>query len=420
METAVTCSKLARRRTADGKVRTATVATAVMCGLLAAQPSHAELEASLELRLVESDGRESFLDGGLGKLRYDGDDDGVQLGRARLAWRGALGGDWHAHVDVSAWSLDDHNAVDLTEAYLEWRPVPDSAWRSNVKLGAFYAPISLEHRASGWSNPYTISSSALNTWVGEELRTIGVAYELDRLGIAEGGRFDYGAQVALFGWNDPAGVIIAYRGFALHDRQTPLFGRIGTFAHGGREQRVIFHEIDDRPGFHAGAWVRNDRGVELRTLRYDNRGDPTVRAPSISDWAWDTRFNSLGLRYDGPSGTTVIAQWLDGVTRATPNPAATWFFDAWFLLVAHQIGDHRFSARYDDFGARQTTQYSSPPWTRESGDAVTVGWTWRLGEHVELAAEWLRVDSTFNDRVQLGEDPRAVEHSLQMALRLIL
>jgi hypothetical protein len=388
--------------------------------LLGAGAARAEVEASLELRLVESDGRDSFMDGGLGKLRYDADDEGMQLGRARLAWRGALGGNWHANVDLSAWSLDDHNAIDVTEAWLEWRPVPRSAWRSNVKVGAFYAPVSLEHRAPGWSNPYTISSSALNTWVGEELRTIGVAYELDRLGIADGGRFDYGVQVAVFGWNDPAGVIVAYRGFALHDYQTPLFGRIGTFAYGGREQRVIFHEIDDRPGLYAGAWVRSDLGIELRALRYDNRGDPAVEAPSIDDWAWDTRFNSLGLRYDGPRGTALMAQWLDGITRATPDPRFTWNFSAWYMLASQAFASHRFSARYDDFQTRQAAQYSAPPWTRESGNAVTVGWAWTLNPHVELAAEWLRVDSSYNIRALLGEAAEAIEHSLQLALRLTL
>jgi hypothetical protein len=382
--------------------------------------AHAEVEASLELRLVESEGNDSFMDGGLGKLRYDSDDDGAQLGRARLAWRGGIGGDWHANIDLSAWSLDDHNAIDVTEAWLEWRPVPDSAWRSNVKIGAFYAPISLEHRAPGWSNPYTISSSALNTWVGEELRTIGIAYELDRQGIAEGGRFDYGAQLAVFGWNDPAGVVVALRGFALHDYQTPLFGRIGTFAYGGREQRVIFYEIDDRPGFHAGAWVRSDTGIELRALRYDNRGDPTVEAPSIDDYAWDTRFNSLGLRYDGSRGTAFIAQWLDGVTSASPDPAFTWNFKAWFVLLAQDVGAHRLSARYDDFSTRQTTQYSPPPWTREGGNAMTVAWTWKVNRHVELAAELMRVDSSYNIRVLLGETPDAVEEIAQLAVRLML
>ncbi|MDQ2641355.1 MAG: hypothetical protein M3Y79_12365 [Pseudomonadota bacterium] len=392
----------------------------LLLALLLPVAARAEVEASVDLRLAHTDGRDSFLDGGLGKLRYDDGDGLLQLGRARLAWRDAVAGDWHAAIDLSAWGLDDHNPVDVTEAYLEWRPVPTSPWRSNLKLGAFYAPVSLEHRAPGWTNPYTISSSALNTWVGEELRTIGAAYSLEHLGIAAGGRFDYGAQLAAYGWNDPAGVIIALRGFALHDRQTPLFGRIGTFAYGGREQRVIFSEIDDRPGVHGSAWLRSDVGLELHALRYDNRGDPTAEKPSIDDYAWDTRFNSLGLRYDGPHRTAVIAQWLDGVTRVTADPANTWHFDAWFLLLAQDLGAHRFAARYDDFATRQATQYSPAPWSREGGNAFTLAWTWKFNGHLEMVTEWLRVDSSYNVRPMLGEAPGAVEHSLQLALRLSL
>jgi hypothetical protein len=394
--------------------------TVGLAALLLASAARAEIEASLDLRLVESDGRDSFVDGGLGKLRYDGDDEGPQLGRARLAWRGAVAGNWHASVDLSAWSLDDHNPIDVTEAWLEWRPVPTSAWRSNLKLGAFYAPISLEHRAPGWSNPYTISSSAINTWVGEELRTIGVAYELEHLGIADGGRFDYGVQAAVFGWNDPAGVIVAYRGFSLNDRQTPLFGRIGTFAFGGREQRVIFAEIDDRPGYYASTYLKTDSGLELRALHYDNRGDPTAEKPSIDDYAWDTRFNSLGARYDSPHGTALIAQWLVGSTRATPDPRFTWHYDSYFLLVAQDFGRHRLAARYDDFSTRQSRKYSPTRWAREDGEALTLGWTWQIREHMELAAEWLRVDSTHSVRAMLGESPNAIEHSLQFAVRLSL
>ncbi len=393
---------------------------ALVPALFLAGAAHAEVQASVELRLVHSDGRDSFLDGGLGKLRHDGEDNVLQLGRARLAWRDAIGGDWHASVDLSAWSLDDHNPVDVTEAFLEWRPVPTSPWRSNLKLGAFYAPISLEHRAPGWSNPYTISSSALNTWVGEELRTIGAAYSLEHLGIADGGRVDYGGQLAVYGWNDPAGVVVALRGFALHDRQTPLFGRLGTFAYGGREQRVIFSEIDDRPGMHAAAWLRTDLGLELHALRYDNRGNPAVEKPSIDDYAWDTRFNSLGLRHDGAHGTAVIAQWLDGVTRATSDPANTWHFDTWFLLLAQDVGSHRLAARYDEFSTRQATQYSPAPWSREGGNAWTLAWTWKMNSHLEMVTEWLRVDSTHSARPMLGESTTAVEHSLQLALRLSL
>ena len=160
------------------------------------------------------------------------------------------------------------------------------AWRSNLKIGAFFPPISLEHRAPGWSNPYTLSSSALNTWVGEELRTIGVAYELEHLGIAEGGRVDFGVQAAAVRLERSGGVELALRGFSLNDRQTPLFGRIGTYAFGGREQRVMFSEIDDRPGYHVGAHLKTDGGLELRApaLRQSRRSDG--HKPSIDDYAW--------------------------------------------------------------------------------------------------------------------------------------
>jgi hypothetical protein len=387
--------------------------------VLAIPSAHAEVEASLDLRLLDSDGRNTFIDGGFGKLRYDAADDGVQLGRARLAWRGSPGGNWHANIDVSAWSLDDHHAIDVTEAWLEWRPVPQSAWRSNLKIGAFYPPISLEHRAPGWSNPYTISSSALNSWVGEELRTIGIGYELEHLGIADGGTLDAGVHAAVFGWNDPAGVIVGLRGFAMHDRQTPLFGRIGSYAFGGREQRVLFSEIDHRAGFHTGAYVKRG-GLELRALHYDNRGDSSIYKASIEDFAWDTRFNSLGLRYDGPQGTTIIAQWLGGSTAAGTNAANYWDFKAAFVLVAHDLGRHRIAIRYDDFHTDQKASAFPGPLGRESGKAFTLGWTWAVRAHVELAAEWLRIDSRYNNRAALGEAPVAVEHLAQLALRLSL
>ena len=131
----------------------------------------------------------------------------------------------NVHLDASLWRPGDDNAFDLTEAYLEYRPYPAGGWRSRVKLGAFYAPISLEHRAAGWTNPYLISSSAINTWVGEELRTIGAEYSLEWLGTRSGHDFDAGFVAAIYGYNDPAGVLIASRGWALHDRQTTLVRR---------------------------------------------------------------------------------------------------------------------------------------------------------------------------------------------------
>jgi hypothetical protein len=394
--------------------------TGALTLLLFAGAAHAQFEASLDLRLVQSDGRDSFMDGGLGKLRFDAGDDSMRLGRARLAWRGGIGGDWHASVDLSAWSLEDHNRVDLTEALLEWRPVPDSAWRSKLKIGAFFPPVSLEHRAPGWSNPYTISSSALNTWVGEELRTIGMEYSIEHLGIAAGGRVDAGLQAALFGWNDPAGVVLAFRGFSMNDRQTPLFGRIGAFPLVGREQRVIFSEIDGRPGYYVAGHVKTDTGLELRAMRYNNRADRLEYKPSIADFGWNTHFDSLGMRYDAATGTTLVAQWMLGRTYASPYLSFCWNFRARFVLLSQQQGRFRFSARYDDFHVLQTTAHSPPPWGKDQGHGLTLGWTWAASEHIDVAAEWLRISSSNNLRSRLGESARAIEHSAQLSVKLYL
>ena len=393
------------------------VAAALALGV--AMPAHAEFEAMLDLRLLDSNGRDSFMDGGLGKLRWDAEDDALQLARARLAWRGPVGGNWHANVDVSSWGLDDHHVIDLTEAALEWRPVPDSAWRHLVKVGAFWPPVSLEHRAPGWSNPYTLSSSALNTWIGEEFRTIGVGYDLEHLGQQQGSALDFGLHAAVYGWNDPAGVVIAFRGFAMHDRQTPLFGRIGTYAYGGPEQRVIFAEIDNRPGYQIAAWVKHDSGIELRALHYDNLADPAAYMPSIDDTAWHTRFDTIGLRWDGARGTTLIAQWLGGDTAAGEAGINYWEFEAAYLLLAQQLGAWRLAARYDDFS---TTQESSA-WGslgREYGDALTFDVTWSANEHVDLVLEWMEIRSFFNGRYAIGEEPNADERIVQLALRLTL
>jgi hypothetical protein len=126
------------------------------------------------------------------------------------------------------------------------------------------------------------------------------------------------------------------------------------------------------------------------------------------------------VRYDSPSGVALIAQLLKGRTQATADPTYTWRYRAWFALVAKDLGRHRFAVRYDDFGSHQDENLSPGPWLRDEGDALTFGWTWAAREHVEIAAEWLRIDSNYNGRGRIGESPRAIEHLVQLAVRLSL
>jgi hypothetical protein len=389
---------------------------------LASMPAHADdaFELWADLRLVGVDAPDSWLYGGLGKLRFDEDHDGIQVGRLRAAWSQPIGDTFNAHVDASLWRFGDDNAFDLTEAYLQWRPVPKGGWRSRLKLGAFYAPISLEHRESGWTNPYLVSSSAINTWVGEELRTIGAEYSLAWLGMRTGHAFDVELVAGAYGWNDPAGILLASRGWAMHDRQTTLFGEVGEAGNGPVPGRTLFKEIDGRTGWYAGGEFRwLDRAV-LRVLHYDNRADPEVYDAGIDDYAWLTAFDSVGLRLESGNGWTLIAQWLGGDTSAEPPTGyEKWDYDASFVLVSKGAGPHRFSLRRDWFGSDHV-ETSWPPGGTESGDAWTAGYSYDLGDHWRFAVEAIRIDSNYTARAAIGEPPRATEDQLQLQVRYAL
>ena len=222
----------------------------IACALACAAGARAgDWELALDLRAVDSDGQTSFLDNGLGKLRFDAEHEGLQLGRLRAAWKQPLGDVFAAHLEASTWDGDDKNPIDLTEAYLEYKPYPRAGWRSRLRLGAFYPPLSLESRAAGWESPYTITPSAIGAWIAEEIRTIGLEGQFDWLGTRRGQAFDFQLTGAVFGWNDPAGTMLADHGFALHDRQTTLFGRVGSVQTDVTQpKKELFHEIDDRPG----------------------------------------------------------------------------------------------------------------------------------------------------------------------------
>jgi hypothetical protein len=383
--------------------------------LCAAGCGAAELTGLVDLRAVAADGAPSYLYSGLGKLRFDEQHDGLRIGQLSLYLRHDLTETLQLAVDAVAYGNDDSNPIDLTEAWLEWRPWPRSAWRSRVKLGAFYPPISLENKLTGWRSPYSISWSAVNTWLGEELRTIGAEYSLDWFGTRNGGRFDFGVTAGVYAWNDPAGILIAGRGWALHDRQTTLFGRIGERGTGAIPGRTLFEEIDHRPGYYAGAEARYLDRAELRVLHYDNRGDRVSYSARIDDLAWETLFDSVGLVLTPTDRLTLIAQWLGGETYIDPFIVFEWEYDAAFLLASYEVGPHRLTLRRDWFSMQQTA--GMRPFNSDSGSAWTLAYLYEFDAHWSVAAEAMQIRSTLAARSDFGLAPFERGRNLQLAVR---
>jgi hypothetical protein len=392
---------------------------ATLCLLAAVRAQAAQWDVSLDLRLVAADAPTSFQDGGLGILRYGDNRDGLQLGRARLALAQDLGEYLTFKVDASAWGQHDRNPVDVTEAYLQLHPYPMGDWRVRVKLGAFYAPISLENRADGWESPYTLSSSAMNSWVAQELRTIGTEFKLEWLGTHSGHDFDAGAAFGVYGWNQGAGTALANSGFTISDWQGSLSGRVGLSS-GLNGSINEYHQYDSHAGTYLGLDVHYLDRITLEGLHYDNRADPAAEDEVTDEYAWHTQFNTAGVRAENDSGWTAIVQWMAGRTAVDPEEFGflRWDFVTRYLLLSKRSGASTFSARYDDFKVDAAQSF---PEGDQAGHALTLAYRLEPDTHWRFTLEWVRTRGLQENGALFADAaPFATQSAVQLAIRYAL
>ncbi|MGE0407792.1 MAG: hypothetical protein AB7P23_00865 [Amphiplicatus sp.] len=374
-----------------------------------------------QARLVAPSGERSYLDGGFGKLRYGepgARDIDAQASDLFLEGRAQLTPALFATATLKH-DPEQIEAVDIVEGYLRYRPASSNPLRWAVKAGAFFPPISFENDGLGWVSAYSLTPSAINAWVGEELRAIGAETALEWRMTAR----TVSLAGAVYGWNDPTGVLLADRGWALTDRVTGLLDRVRLPDAFAAMRRVAvplteteFLEMDGRPGWYAALeWEERD-GPIFRAMRYDNNADPAAREKG--QIAWRTAFWSAGASI--PLGSwTVIAQAMTGMTEIEPAPnfVMTTDFDAAFALLSRDIGDFRVTGRVDAFRTRETATPAVPR-RREDGKAGLIALSWFASEHLRLTGEALFVTSTRPERVNDGENPKADETQFQASLQL--
>jgi hypothetical protein len=398
--------------------------TLLLCAACAAGAARAvELRGLVDLRAVASDSDNSWTRAGLGKLRYDDASDGLRLGQAVLRADVDLADTVSASLVLSA-ADDRRGVVDVNEAWLEWSPLPSGPWKARVKAGAFFPAISREiaYDGVGWTPELTISSSAINSWIGEELRTKGVALELLRRGRAQGSAHDIGLSAALFGANDPAGTVIAWRGWSIGDRITglsetlrlpdlPVYRADGAIPRQTRDIQ-LFREIDHRIGYYLGANYAYADWLEIDAMHYDNRGDPLV--VKDGQYSWHTRFNHAGARIRA-GAWDVRFQAMAGSTLMGAQ-AVQLDYRAWYALASHALGPGALTLRLDRFSASEHDAFPLDP-NGETGHALALAYRYPINPALELVAEALTVDSTRAARALLGELPGQRERSITGALR---
>ncbi len=379
-----------------------------------------------DLRLAGVDGERRWLDGGFGKARFGGtatsDDFRIQprAVEADIVWQPSIG--WSSGVTIAAVAQDgQEHPVDLSESYAYWRRAPHGSFKFAARAGLFWPPVSMEHAGPEWRVAETITPSAIGSWIGEEVKTAGVeAHGSWSLG---DGRLT--ATAALFGFNDTAGTLLAFRGWALHDQKATAFGHqplppLNSFmqrAQAPATRPVI--ELDDRPGYYLKlGWSRGDV-MTLNAFYYDNRGDPQAK-DADRQWGWRTRFGAIGASMAaGP--TRLTAQVLTGRTQmGFPLGGLIWVdtrFTAGYLLVTHAVGRGSISGRVDVFGTQSRGSVIGAD-EGERGWAATFAARREFGPHVTLLAEALHIDSVRNSRIRIGSTPNQAQTLVQLAIRL--
>lgn len=395
--------------------------------ILAADPEaefpEVEFRGLLDTRLILANNRQSWLSGGLGKTRYSENTDRLLLGRvaeaslfliSRLSWSVT------GLVQLKADRDQDQN-VDLTQAYLRYRPVSTSRYRWRARAGVYFPDISMENTALGWTSPYSITPSAINTWVGEELKVLGIELTVEKT-IGD-------SEIAFTGaatwFNDKAGTLLFRRGWALHDFKPGLEDRLpmappagsapGTIISGPGAQTEPFKEIDEHPGFYGALTWKFDIENELRLMYYDNRTDASTVEDSQP--AWRNRLINIGVKIMLPGEIKLLSQFMTGDTFLILNPTTRPSFDfsAFYVLLSRDFGQHRLSARADWFEIEDTD--TLPPDINENGWAGMLAYSVATATKQRLILEALFINSHRPARNVLAESADAKETILQASYR---
>lgn len=383
-----------------------------------------EWHGLLDLRLVAADGNDSWTRAGTGKSRYDAHRAGFGVGQAVLQGTQDLPGALSATASFSA--SDQHPGVlDVREAWLGWNPVPSSAWSWRAKAGAFFPPSSVEigYEGIGWTPLRTVSSSAINSWIGEELRSKGVEVQLARNGRQAGSPHSYQLNLALFQGNDPTGTLLAWRGWSVSDRiaglnepmslpDLPIYRKDGAIPRQTREIHP-FREVDGRLGYYGVASYRYRDRLEFAWLHYDNRADPLV--VKQGQYGWHTRFDHWSVVARPGGGWELLAQYMRGSTVMGPDAVAL-DFRAWYALLSHPVGPGQLALRFDRFGTTDHDLFPADP-NGERGHAVALAYSTSLPGSALLVSELLLIDSDRAARQLLGDRPHRIERTWMTSLR---
>lgn len=380
------------------------------------------------VRLSATSGEDSWVNGGFGKLGASGHDDDVritpQLGQINMIWQPRFTWSLSATV-VGVVQGGERTEAGLEQAFVSFKPLGGARHRISARAGLLWPSLSLEHEGADWHVVDTITPSAINSWIGEEVRPLAAEITAS----TSAGEHQLAATGGVFAANDTSGTLLSFRGWALHDRTTLGFRRqplppLPELIE--NDQPRFTHPLLDvepgfahRPGYYAKLAWQPPIPVRFELFRYDNRADPEAVNEEL-EWGWRTKFNHVGAVADLGGGTTIKFQAMTGRTlMGFVEEDGIWVdnrFRSAFVLAAHDFGNGGVAARIEGFDTRQDGSLVASE-SDETGWAATVAGHRNWGP-VTAFVELLHVSSKRAIREMVSLDPRQRQTSLQAELRV--
>ncbi len=267
--------------------------------------------------------------------------------------------------------------------------------------GLFWLPTSLENVDPLWNSRYTISNSALNSWIGQEVRPISVDLQF-----APNFYFSLGATA--FRGNDTMGSALASRGWTIGNRLSVYDEVIASVPD---TTRPIGPDTDHRIGDSGRIRFQIPERALLQLTHIDNRARLLVKA--APETPWRTKFDVVGAQLGTTGPTTVVAEWASGSTElGFPRGSFTMDFDTVYLLLSQKRGPSRWSARIERFTTNNHRRPANDV-NRERGSALTLSYLRDSSNSLRTGIEYVRAKG---DRLE-SPDPRTGGSTITLELR---
>ena len=376
-------------------MRSFIVALSLLATPLFAQSTF-DLQGYIAARGLNTTGPDSWLTGDVGRLESGGErTDYIGVAQFGFDWAPSRYFDIHAsgaaRRDPETFGGDNNGVV---EAYADARAIFGNN-ELQLRAGQFFLPSSRENKGELWTSPYTINFSALNTWIAEEVRPVGVDLEWRH---TLGNGHTLTAAATGFRGNDSMGALLGWRGWTVGNRLStynevlplPPLASFQTFFAGQRDDgtKPFGEDLDGNTGISARVRYSIPQIANVQYLYLDNRADRELHQ---GEYAWATDFHLISAEFGNPDRYVLAAEYMRGTTgMGFPPGFVQADFSAGYVLISQKTGRTRWAGRYDIFRTREK-DFSLAEANDETGHSWTVSWMYDFGAKLRLGTEFTSI-----------------------------